>query len=101
RSKSADGDRVSLITLDQFVEQRKIGRIDCIKIDAEGSDFEVVKGARHTIEQRKPAIILETDHLGRFGSSKAEVARFLEVLDYSVSEIKLEHTTDFVCLPKR
>ena len=45
---------VSVITLDEFVEQHAVERIDCIKIDAEGSDFEIIQGARSTIEKFRP-----------------------------------------------
>ncbi len=37
---------VKVITLDTFVESIKLSRIDVIKIDTEGADFEVLKGAK-------------------------------------------------------
>ena len=98
-SEAANTEKVSMTTLDDFVEQRGISVVDCIKIDAEGSDFEVIRGARRTIERCRPAVILETDHLGRSGSSKLDVSRFFESIDYSVSEIKCDHSTDLLCLP--
>lgn len=97
-SEGANTEKVSMTTVDDFVEQRGISRVDCIKIDAEGSDFEVVKGARRTIERCRPAVILEIDHLGRFGSSTLDISRFFESLDYSISEIKCDHSTDLLCL---
>ena len=66
-SKNGMVEMVSVITLDEFVEQHAVERIDCIKIDAEGSDFEIIKGARSTIEKFRPIIMLETDNLARFG----------------------------------
>jgi FkbM family methyltransferase len=98
-SETANTEKVSMTTLDDFVEQRGISVVDCIKIDAEGSDFEVIRGARRTIERCRPAVILETDHLGRFGSSKLDVSRFFESIDYSISEIKCDHSSDLLCLP--
>jgi FkbM family methyltransferase len=98
-SETANTEKVSMTTLDDFVEQRGISVVDCIKIDAEGSDFEIIRGARRTIERCRPAVILETDHLGRFGSSKLDVSRFFESIDYSISEIKCDHSTDLLCLP--
>lgn len=99
-SKNGMVEMVSLITLDGFVEQRAIQRIDCIKIDAEGSDFEIIKGARNTIEKFRPVIMLETDNLGRFGGSKSDVISFLNRVGYSSSEFKCEHSTDLLCMPK-
>jgi FkbM family methyltransferase len=98
-SKSGMVDIVSLITLDEFVEQRAIERIDCIKIDAEGSDFEIIKGARSTIEKFRPVIMLETDNLARFGGSKSDVISFLERQDYSISAFKCDHSSDLLCMP--
>jgi FkbM family methyltransferase len=98
-SEGTNTDKVSVTTLDDFVEQRGISRIDCIKIDAEGADLEVIRGGRRTIERCRPAVILETDHLGRFGSSRLDVSRFFESLDYSISEIKCDHSSDLLCLP--
>ena len=92
---------VSVTTLDDFFAQRRVNRIDCLKIDAEGSDFEVIKGARRIIEDFRPAILLETDHFGRFGSSKADVLKHFDSLDYSVTEMPGEHSLDWLCLPHR
>jgi FkbM family methyltransferase len=98
-SKIGMVEMVSLITLDEFVEQHAVKRIDCIKIDAEGSDFEIIKGARSTIEKFRPVIMLETDNLGRFGGSKSNVISFFERLDYSLSELKCDHSIDLLCIP--
>jgi hypothetical protein len=92
---------VSVTTLDDFFAQRRVNRIDCLKIDTEGSDFEVIIGARRIIEDFRPAILLETDLLGRFGSSKADVLKHFDNLDYSVTEIPGEHSLDWLCLPHR
>lgn len=44
-------ERVQLITLDSFVEQRGIDRIFMLKIDTEGYDFCVLQGARRTLAE--------------------------------------------------
>src|SRR5206468_8925293 len=59
-----------------------------------------IKGARRIIEDFRPAILLETDHLGRFGSSKADVLKHFDSLDYSVTEMPGEHSLDWLCLPR-
>lgn len=101
--RAADGKpgSVPLITLDHFVEQENISRIDCIKVDAEGCDLEVLKGCRRAIERYTPAIIMETDHLGRFGSSTTDARNLFCQFRYSISELKTDNTIDFVCLPKK
>jgi FkbM family methyltransferase len=98
-SKNGMVEMVHLITLDEFVKQRAIERIDCIKIDAEGSDFEIIKGARSTIEKFRPVIMLETDNLARFAGSKSDVISLFERLGYFTSEFKCDHSIDLLCMP--
>ena len=46
-------------TLDAFVADRKLDRLDFIKIDVERHEAEVVAGARETLARFKPALVLE------------------------------------------
>ncbi len=41
---------VSLQTIDEFCKRENIGHIDFLKIDVEGHEFEVLKGAKNLIE---------------------------------------------------
>lgn len=47
------------ISLDEFVEIQKIERLDLIKIDTDGHELTVLKGAVKTIEKFKPFIVFE------------------------------------------
>ena len=38
-------------TLDEFINENKIGTIDILKIDVEGFEFEVIKGAYSALEK--------------------------------------------------
>jgi len=51
--------KVRLDTLDEFCEVNNIDHIDLIKIDAEGADFEILKGGSKIIRKCHPEIILE------------------------------------------
>jgi FkbM family methyltransferase len=55
--KSAEG--VPSVTLDDFVKQRGLSRIDFIKIDTDGHEYEVFSGARETIKNLRPHIVFE------------------------------------------
>ena len=56
----------SFKTLDSFFkEELNIKKIDVIKIDVEGHEFEVLEGAKDTITQNKPIIIMEFNELTR------------------------------------
>ena len=50
--------KVSTTTLDNFVKKNKIKSIDILKIDIEGSEYELLKGAKNTLKNNKIKIIL-------------------------------------------
>jgi hypothetical protein len=45
--------------LDTFVQQEKVSKIDFIKIDVEGFEYEVLAGARELLLRDKPIIMVE------------------------------------------
>lgn len=53
---------VQVMTIDEWVADNKIPRIDYIKSDAEGSDVDVLYGAEQTIRRWKPSIAVTTYH---------------------------------------
>ncbi|MFL5729333.1 MAG: FkbM family methyltransferase [Cytophagaceae bacterium] len=52
---------VQTITLDDFVHEQKIDRIDLIKIDVEGHEMAVMKGAGKTINAFRPHLMVEIE----------------------------------------
>jgi FkbM family methyltransferase len=46
-------------TLDDFVDRRKPERVDCIKIDVDSFDFDVLRGAEKTLLKYDPVIVIE------------------------------------------
>ena len=46
-------------TLDTFVAAQKIGKVDFIKMDIQGAEMDMLKGATDTIARDKPKIFLE------------------------------------------
>lgn len=79
-------EEVGAITLDRFVEQEEIDRIDVIKMDIEGSEFKALKGSRESVERYRPALIVgvNKNSLGASGSSIEEVMKVLKELRYKV-----------------
>jgi FkbM family methyltransferase len=53
--------RVRLATLDGMKTALGMGKVGCIKIDVEGHEIEVLKGAQMTISEDHPAIIIEIE----------------------------------------
>lgn len=54
---------VNVITVDQFVEDQKLTRVDYIKADIEGSERDMLRGASKTIQHYHPKISICTYHL--------------------------------------
>jgi FkbM family methyltransferase len=51
--------RVRMETLDSYVASHHIGRIDLIKLDVDGFEGKVIRGARETLKRLGPKIIME------------------------------------------
>lgn len=69
---------VPVTTIDAYVKGLSIKKISLIKIDAEGKDFEVLRGAVQTLKQYHPYLIVEV-----FGLSwDTDVGRDKKILAY-------------------
>ncbi|MDB9524504.1 FkbM family methyltransferase [Oscillatoria sp. CS-180] len=54
------GFRVSVKTLDQFAEEQRLKRLDFVKIDVEGMEYEVICGGLEAIARFRPVLYYET-----------------------------------------
>lgn len=50
--------RVPVITLDEFLDQQRVDRVDFLKIDVEGFEPKVIQGARSAIQAKKIRAVL-------------------------------------------
>ena len=75
---------VEIETIDNFVAKNNIKKIDFIKIDIEGPELLVFKGAEKTLKKYKPTIICEVnhEHMGRVNLKTEDLFRFLNKLGY-------------------
>ncbi len=76
---------VECTTLDHFVGRERIEKLDLIKIDVEGADYEVLKGATETIKRFGPILFIECAEraLKRFGANPKMMLDYLLQLGYS------------------
>ncbi|MDY6906511.1 MAG: FkbM family methyltransferase [Thermodesulfobacteriota bacterium] len=106
------------VSIDDFCRKNTIQRVDLIKIDTDGTELSVLKGALRTISKNTPVIIFEVslsvlheEHL-LFDAYDA----FFSLLDYRLinlktgrmitmdnfyREIPFSYTTDVLAIPRR
>ena len=73
---AATGEPVECTTVDGLVAGEAIDRVDVVKIDAEGSEDAVLRGARATLEEHRPFVLAEV--LGRPGLGASVTAALAE-----------------------
>lgn len=86
RSKSIKPIYVKTVTLDEFVIRRRIHHIDFIKIDVEGWDLQVLKGATKILRARDaPDVMIEVidDVLSKAGFSSKDLVNYLIRFGYT------------------
>jgi FkbM family methyltransferase len=72
-------------TLDEFVATSGISRIDLIKIDVDGPELSILKGALHTISTHHPALVVEVSMMySDYGTSFEDVFSFLKSQQYDI-----------------
>ena len=77
---------VPLTSLDEFCARAAIGRVDVLKIDVEGFEGEVLRGAQQVLAQRpRIALELHLDVLPRFRTSATQVLAQLDLPSYDVT----------------
>lgn len=99
-AQHSEGDtEVELITLDRFVEDHGLTSVDVLKVDVEGLDFEVIRGALQTIDRFRPVVLAEVEHTHNYGTSIAEIDQFFKAKRYSTRLIDDGYSRDMLCLP--
>jgi len=88
-TSSRNGNAVQVLTLDNVVKEKSITNIDLIKIDVEGFELNVLKGAEQTIKKHKPLLFIEliNSNLIRNQTSASEVVAFIDSLGYQIINV--------------
>ncbi len=69
--------------MDDVLRSLGVSRVDCIKVDVEGAEYEVFRGLRETLTKHRPRIVAEI-----MKSNVERVLPFMEGLGYDAEPIK-------------
>lgn len=78
---------VDVHTLDGVVEEADLDRLDLVKLDVEGFEPAVLRGAGQTIARFRPRLLIEIEdrHLAKFGVDSTAVVDLLREQGYTMS----------------
>jgi len=81
---------VPVVTLDSVVREQGLQRVDFIKADIEGAEFEMLAGAQETLRRFQPVLFIEftAEMLARFDTTMDEAWAFLQSFGYVMSQMR-------------
>ena len=81
---------VTAFTIDELVRKEPTARVCLMKIDVQGAEERVLRGAQVTIQRDHPAIFVELDDVGlrQMGSSAERVVTLLMDLGYVIQRLE-------------
>ncbi len=85
-SRVVGHEQVHITTVDVFMNRHNVPRVDVMKVDIEGAELMLFRGARNLLERADaPLILYESGFLTLgFGYHPAEVPRFLKACGYTL-----------------
>jgi FkbM family methyltransferase len=86
---STDTEIITCVAIDEYVRLHKIQKIDLMKIDVEGAEFDAVSGMQETLTNLRPIVLIELldAHLEKQGHHSSEIYPIFFDLDYEAWEI--------------
>jgi FkbM family methyltransferase len=77
---------VNCITLDTYIEKEAVEKVDFIKIDVEGAEMLVIKGALSLLNNYRPVVMLEINplYLSRMGSDVTTLISTITDIGYNM-----------------
>ena len=92
---------IEATSLDHFVDERKLQRIDLIKCDIEGAEVKFLTGAHASLARFKPILMIELNPsaLERFGNRLEEVTGPLTQLGYTLHQVGRDGLSPLTRLP--
>lgn len=82
--------RVPVTTLDSYVKQSAIQRLDLLKLDAEGAELSILQGATVTLRTLRPTVLFEAgmQNLTPYNVTPSELYQFFAEHGYQVVTLR-------------
>jgi len=97
-----EGTPVRAVCLDELVAERGWPTVSLVKIDVQGAEERVLRGALKLIEKSQPAFFIEIDDaiLRVSGSSAESIFRLLTGLDYQIHRNQNRQISPVISIPQ-
>lgn len=81
--------RVPVCTLDEVLQQHNLARVDFLKMDIEGGEFDLLRGSPRVLTELRPSILFEAYEVNTsaYGYRVFELLSFLEGQGYTVRQV--------------
>ena len=85
-NESLNTSKIEVTILDNYIKLKNITRVDLIKIDTEGFEMNVIKGAKDLLKRFRPILFIELDEKNLIdqNSSPKEIIKHLINLNYNI-----------------
>lgn len=86
KRESVESETVEVSTLDHWMRTSALKRVDFVKIDTEGADELVLRGATQTLQIHRPVVLFEQNPAaaGSMGLSPDGALKLLRTMNYTV-----------------
>lgn len=87
QDRKLNGVEVDVNTIDHFVASKKLNRVDFIKIDVEGAEFDTIRGGVEVFRKYQPSFILaiHPEPIEKKGDKLEDIYDFLLSLNYNIT----------------
>lgn len=84
--KNRNARKTKVVTLDDFIREKELKKLDLVKIDAEGSELDVLRGAVNSIRSFRPKIILamHPNLIKNNGQNAGDIYDLIRELNYEI-----------------
>lgn len=86
---SGETESVEVMTIDDYVCEHNISRVDVIKMDIEGAEYDALQGASETLKKMRPSLIFEVvkSALDKNGIEVLELEKWIRSHGYALFRI--------------